>query len=97
MTKEIIIKDIVSNTTLNDEGVILFKVISDLLNEGNNVILSLNELEPMSSSFMNSSFGAIIDNFGIDTFKEKIRISDYKPSHAIRIKNYIDRYNEIHR
>ena len=92
MDRQIIVKDIITNTTVNEEGKRLFDVMSDFILKGDSVILSLSDLEPMSSSFMNSSFGALIDKYGKQTFKKKVRFTNYRPAYAEKIVNYINLY-----
>lgn len=91
MNSPLYIKDIVSNTVLNQEGVRLFDAISNSIEE-DEIILSLTELEPMSTSFMNSSFGTLIDKYGLETVKNKIKLIDYRPTQARRIQDYFERY-----
>jgi hypothetical protein len=95
MTKTIYIKDIINDTARNDEGKKLFGIINDNLKENHRVCLSLKDLRPMSSSFLNASFGAIIDNYGVDFFKKKITLTDYTKFQANYIKEYISRYSKI--
>lgn len=81
--------DSVSGTSTNMEGCTLFAVISKELESNNTIRLSLKDATPMSSSFMNSSFGELVDRFGMETFKNNIRLINYTPSQAEYIKHYL--------
>lgn len=89
------IKDVVADTIKNEEGLKLFQLLNCYLASGNVVYLSLKNANPMSSSFMNSSFGEVIDKYGLDVFKSLVKIQDYKASDAILIKDYINRYSDL--
>jgi len=90
------IMDVVSGTSTNIEGCSLYTVLSKEIEKGNIVKLSLHESTPMSSSFMNSSFGELVDKYGIDKFKAHIRLINYLPSHAERIQQYLKMLNTHH-
>ena len=88
--------DIVTGTSTNAEGLILFENISKHLQKGDLIKLSLRDLTPMSSSFLNSSFGELIHHFGYAKIKTSIVLTDYRMSDALRIKNYLIEVSEMH-
>jgi len=88
--------DIVNGTSTNVEGQILFDIISKHLQNGNLVKLSLRDLTPMSTSFLNSSFGELLQHFGYDKIKSSIVLIDYRISDALRIKDYLNVVNDMH-
>ena len=63
-------------------------------NEGQKVTLSLSGCPVMSTSFMNGVFKSLIDNLGIDKFKEVVVFTHYKPSHIEVIQKYVTLYNQ---
>ena len=81
--------DSVSGTSTNEEGCTLFAAISKELESNNTIRLSLKGATPMSTSFMHASFGELVANFGMQTFKNTIRLINYTPSQAEYIKHYL--------
>ncbi len=85
----------VSGTTTSSEAVSLFIKMKQSLVDGFSIKLSLINATPMSSSFLNASFGELFDQFGYPMIKERITLVDYKPSQAKQIKDYLDTINKL--
>jgi hypothetical protein len=81
--------DKVNGTSTNIEGLTLYAILSREIESGNIIKLSLKESTPMSSSFLNSSFGELVDRYGLDVFKKHIRLINYTTSQAEYIKKYL--------
>jgi hypothetical protein len=90
MNTTIDLMSVVSGTSTNTEGLTLFTRLSNEINAGHQIKLSLSAATAMSSSFMNSSFGELVDKYGIEKVREAIRLINYTPSHAQHIKSYLD-------
>jgi STAS-like domain of unknown function (DUF4325) len=87
------VANIVSGTSTNADGYSLRLALENYLRAGQPVRLSLKDVTPMSSSFLNSSFGELIEIFGVDKIRLFIKLVDFKPSQAIAIKEYIDKFS----
>jgi hypothetical protein len=87
-TVKISVKDVTISTLSNIDGVALQSAIDSALSSDCSVILSFHDINTISSSFLNSSFGNIIDTHGFDVLS-KIKIVDYTASIASFLKNYI--------
>ena len=83
------IKNLNIGTSTNMEGCALKLALMPYFKDGNPVCVSFSETTPMSSSFFNSSFGELIDEYGYKTFKEIVSVSDITKSHFELIKKYI--------
>ena len=90
------IKDIVRGTSSNTEGFTLFTVLSQQIENGSIIKLSLEESTPMSSSFLNSSFGELVDKYGLEKIRSHIRLINYRPVQAERIRKYLNTLNSHH-
>lgn len=88
----LLVKDICKGTFTNIDGVALKKAISNALCSSDFVILSFSGVDAVSSSFLNSSIGDIIDEYGLDYLRNKIKITKYTASLADVIKKYISSY-----
>ncbi len=81
--------DIVPGTSTNIDGLPLFLELSKLFSEGYSIRLDLKGLTPMSTSFLNSSFGELADKYGYEIIKKHLVLFNYKKSDAMQIKNYL--------
>lgn len=89
------VMDCVNGTTTSSEALALFLKVEKALKEGSLVKLSLTEVTPMSSSFLNASFGELFDTFGYKKIKSNISLINYKPSQAKQIKDYLDTISKL--
>jgi len=89
------VMDCVSGTTTPFEAASLFKKMKESLVDGCSVKLSMLNVTPMSSSFLNASFGELFDLFGYQTIKDRITLIEYKPSQAKQIKDYLDTISKL--
>lgn len=74
------------------DGYTLYCILRPYFISNQTVTVSFKDIPLMSSSFFNSSFGELIDEFGISSFKEIIKIVDITNSQA----KFFRRYLEMH-
>ena len=86
---------LVGGTSTNDEGAKLYAALAPAIASGQVVRLSLHGATPMATSFLNSSFGELIDHHGIAPVRHSIKLVNYLPSHATRMKDYLDSYRVL--
>ena len=96
MTNRVELNTLISNTISNAEGYLVFVVIDKLIRQDLVVHLSLKDLSPFSTSFLNSSFGALVDAHGLDKVKKYIKLTDYRMSQANSIKQYLENLSAYH-
>lgn len=92
--KTIILSKQLNGTSTNDDGRNLKNILMQYFINNEKVRISFKDTTPMSSSFFNSSFGDLINEFGIDKFRNIIQPVDIKLSHMNLIKKYISFYQE---
>ena len=85
--------DIVQGTSTNTAGEYLYVVLEKAIKNEEKIRVSLIDSTPFSTSFMNSSIGAIIEDYGIDIFREFVAFVGYTKSQASMIKKYIQIIN----
>lgn len=89
------ISQIVKDTYTNSSGYTLYTVVYNIISKGNTVILSFKDSTPTSSSFLNSSLGELIDNFGFEKFKKQVKITDLNKSQLGILKRYFDSCSSV--
>lgn len=90
--QKIFVKDLCGGTYTNVDGFSLFSKIDNLLSNKYEILLSFTGIDSVSSSFLNSSIGSVIEKYGFDVFKNDIRITNYTPTLARILKKYIDNF-----
>jgi hypothetical protein len=89
--------DIVHDTLTNTEGLKLFVTLQGALtSQDGPVTLSLLNLTAFSSSFLNSSFGALYEQHGPGVMK-RLRLTNYKPAQLQQLKDYLADVATLHR
>lgn len=91
----LVFTSLVTGTSTNAEGDKLFAALAPYVSSNQLVRLSLLHAAPMSTSFLNSSFGELIDQFGVAALRKSLKLVDYLPSHAATIKNYVDNFKPV--
>lgn len=87
--------DLVLSTISNTDGEILFRVMDRAIQEGNIIELSFRDATPFSSSFLNSSFGALWEKFGDNTLKGRVRIVNFQPTRRDQVINYLSNLRQV--
>ena len=82
------IKDIVQDTYTNASGFILLTTLQNYLQQGQSIVLSFKDSTPTSTSFLNSSVGELLDQYGFAKFKSLIKFVDLSATQAQVLKNY---------
>ncbi|HRH01524.1 MAG TPA: DUF4325 domain-containing protein [Bacteroidia bacterium] len=95
MKTEIIIRDVVTGTSTNDEAYPLFILMDGIIRKDNSIILSLKGCSNVSSSFLNSSIGSLYDKYGYSKLKGKIFITNSTPALAKLFKKYVENLKSL--
>ncbi|MEB2781583.1 STAS-like domain-containing protein [Algoriphagus persicinus] len=86
---KILLTDIVSDTYSNAAGYSLYLVLKNKLKDGEVIQLSFLGASPPSTSFLNSSFGSLIDEMGLDDFLSLVKPAEVTHTQASMLKHYI--------
>ncbi len=95
MTMDIIdvsLKDIFKDRSYPEGGTELFNIASKAILEGSKVHMDMRDIGSMPTLFMNTSFGNLIDLYGLETAKGVFIFSHVKQNQIDRIKKYFDDY-----
>jgi|TARA_R110000851_G_scaffold284267_1_gene437828 hypothetical protein len=87
--------DISKGTTTNLQGDLLLQEISKTLLTEDSLVLSFKDSTPLSSSFLNSSFGELVDQYGKKEVLRKIKVTDLMPSLLSQINTYLKKTSEF--
>jgi hypothetical protein len=91
------INKIVTETYTNSSGYNLYVAIKDNFVANQPIELSFDGISSTSSSFLNSSFGALIEEFGLDKFTSLVKIKNVTKGEAEIIKKYIQGFKNTHK
>lgn len=84
--KTIYLSSQINGTSTNIDGVQFKYLLLPFFIKKEPVQVSFKGTTPISSSFFNSSFGELIDEFGFEVFKKIVNLIEVKSSHISVIK-----------
>ncbi|MEP1087468.1 MAG: STAS-like domain-containing protein [Algoriphagus sp.] len=87
------LNDIVTETYSNSAGYKLYIELKGYVSQNSPIELSFLGSTPTSSSFLNSSFGTMIEELGLAKFKALIKPVDISNSQASMLRHYINTFN----
>lgn len=93
--KTLILKNIVKNSSSNEQGAVLFDSLQEAYLNKVSIILQIDSDSSLSSSFLNSSIGMFLDKYGLSNFKETVRFKGSKNQFS-RLSDYITKYNNLY-
>ena len=82
--------DIVSGTSTNAEGLLLFNVLDNILLTSQKVRLTLDGATPFSTSFLNSSIGCLVDKYGIEATRKRLVFLNLTKSQIKKMTSYFE-------
>lgn len=83
------LKDIVADTFTNKEGEKLYAILKPYLDRSERITLSLKGSTAPSTSFLNSSIGELIEQYGFEKFRSIVSLTEATKFQAESIKFYI--------
>lgn len=89
------LKNIVENSSSNEQGEVLFNSLQEAFLNKKPLILHADSDMPLSSSFLNSSIGMFLDKYGLSNFKETVKFKGSKNQFS-RLADYISKYSSIY-
>ena len=93
--KTVLLKSILAEKTYPDAGEFIFMDIKDSIIAHDKVIIDMSDVLSVPTMFLNTSIGAIIDEFGTQKLKESIGFKNNSKAEAERIQKYIIDYNQV--
>ncbi|MFN2260614.1 MAG: STAS-like domain-containing protein [Psychroflexus sp.] len=93
--KTLILKDIVKNSSSNEQGIVLFNSLKDAYLDNSTLILHVDSDLSMSSSFLNASIGLFLDKYGLNSFKQTVKFKGSKNQFS-RLSDYIIKYRSLY-
>lgn len=83
------VSDYTVSTITNSDAVGLRIALKDAILNEDAVVLSFHGITTLTTSFLNSSIGEIIEEFGFDTLKGRLSLIDYTPAIGKAVTDYI--------
>lgn len=84
------IADFTPVCTTNADAAALDIAVRNVLQSGESVKLDFHGITGMTTSFLNSSFGGWVEDFGFEALKGRIVLTNYTPFIAKFIRTYMD-------
>ena len=91
----ILLKDIINSTDLlTDAGDAFYRQLSAAISNKEKIVVDMSAVSAMPSVFLNVSIGRIIEKYGLDTLKEYVRFVMITRQQALRLTEYIAKYEK---
>lgn len=90
----LILKTLIDDTSSNSEGLVLFSRLKNAHLNNSPIVLVVDSDLHMSSSFLNTSFGYFLEEYGISNFKKTVSFKGSKMQFD-RLSKYINSYLEL--
>jgi len=84
------IMEVVSGTTTNADAMPLYLLLKKKLSNNQGIMLSFRNSTPLSSSFLNTAIGNLVDDFGLDYVKSHLKIIQCPKTVLNSLKRYFD-------
>lgn len=94
--KTIQLINILEGKTYPEAGTALFPYLVDAINEGERICIDMSGVDSIPTLFMNTSFGEVLQIYGITSFKKLISFAHIQRSQAERIKKYLIDYERAY-
>lgn len=91
----LIMNQIVSNSSTNDAGEKLYEAMIHEYNKGDKIVLVVDNESSMSTSFLNSSIGMFLENFGFEAFKSSFQFKGTQ-NQFNRLLRYVEKFKQAH-
>jgi len=94
-TQNIQVTDIVQATTTNADAMPLYLLLKKEMTDDTCIVLSFRDSTPLSSSFLNTAIGNLVDDFGLDYVKTHLKIVQCSKSVFDALKRYFDNLAKV--
>jgi preprotein translocase subunit SecY len=95
MTVNVVLKEILKNRTYPEGGSVLYSIAEEAINNGNKILLDMIEVDSVPTLFMNTSFGDLIINYGINETKSLFIFNNISRSQLERIQKYFNDFQTL--
>ncbi len=85
----IMLRDTVNDTFTNASGYALYLVLKERFDAEQPFELSFKDATITSSSFLNSCIGSLIEEYGVETVKQRIHPKDMTATQAMLLRKYM--------
>jgi len=89
------LKNLLNDNSYPEAGSILFDIIKKAIVSSDKAIIDMKDVISIPTMFMNTSFGAILDEFSMEELKSTISFKNISKSQIERIQKYLSDYNQL--
>lgn len=86
--KDIILQDILIDNDYSDGGSKVYEIAKNAITNKEIIVLDMKGVDSVPTIFMNTSFGKLIDEFGLETTKKSFKFRNILKTQVERISKY---------
>jgi hypothetical protein len=91
----IILQDLLNSYSYSESGKKVFDTAIKAISEQEIVVIDMISVDSVPTNFMNTSFGSLIDIFGIEKTKKTFKFRNILKSQLERIQKYFNDYQTL--
>ncbi len=95
MTVNVVLKEILKDRTYPEGGYVLYGIAEKAIESGNKILIDMKDVDSVPTLFMNTSFGDLIINHGINETKSLFIFNNITRSQLERIQKYFDDFQNL--
>ncbi|KAA6303553.1 MAG: hypothetical protein EZS26_000104 [Candidatus Ordinivivax streblomastigis] len=93
---KVILKEILEDRSYTEGGTVLFQIAEIAVNTGDTVYVDMQDVTAIPTLFMNTSFGNLMDKYGIDKIKKLFRFNNATRIQINRIQKYFNDFQILY-
>lgn len=87
--------EILRDRTYTEAGYELFNIADKSISSNDIIVIDMEQVTSIPTLLMNTSFGDLIDKYGIETTKKAFRFNNISGPQIQRIRKYFEDYSKI--
>ena len=91
----ILLSDILNNNDYANGGTVVYDIAQMAISNNDIIVIDMQNVDSFPTVFMNTSFGKLMDNFGVDRTKKSFRFKNILKTQVERISKYFSDYESM--
>jgi len=91
----ILLSDILKDKDYSNGGTVVYSIAQRAILQNDVIVIDMKNVDSFPTVFMNTSFGELMDEFGVDKIKKSFRFKNILKTQVERISKYFSDYESM--
>ena len=91
----ILLSDILNDNDYANGGSVVYDIAQPAISNNDIIVIDMQNVDSFPTVFMNTSFGKLMDKFGVDRTKKSFRFKNILKTQVERISKYFSDYESM--